>query len=210
MSLKFILFYSTTVFVASITPGPSMILALNHGIKYGAKRTIATALGNVTATLIQALLTIAGLGAVLVNSETTFNIVKYLGAAYLIYIGLKTFFSSDYNLQLKPDDNKRSNKKLRELYLEAFIVTAGNPKAIVFFTALFPQFINTQTGTVFQFLIILSVLAVIAFCCMMIYGFFGQKMIGFFNRSKVKNLFNRLVGGTFIGMGIGLAAGKAE
>jgi threonine/homoserine/homoserine lactone efflux protein len=187
-----------------------MILALNHGIKYGAKRTIATALGNVTATIIQALLTIAGLGAVLVNSETVFNIVKYCGAAYLIYIGVKTFLSSDSNIQLKLNNIKSSNKKFMELFIEAFIVTAGNPKAIVFFTALFPQFINTQNETTFQFFIILSILAIIAFCCMMIYGFFGQKMIGFFNRSKIKNLFNRLVGGTFIGMGIGLATGKAE
>lgn len=210
MSLKFILLYSTTVFIASITPGPSMILALNHGIRYGAKRTIGTALGNVTATLIQAVLTIAGLGAVLVNSETAFNLVKYLGAAYLIYIGVKTFFSSNTDLQLKLDNKKGSNKKLSELFIEAFIVTAGNPKAIVFFTALFPQFINTQNETTFQFFVILSILAIIAFCCMMIYGFFGQKMIVFFNRSKINNLFNRLVGGTFIGMGIGLATGKAE
>jgi threonine/homoserine/homoserine lactone efflux protein len=209
MSLEFIILYSTTVFIASITPGPSMILALNHGIKYGAKKTLVTALGNVTATVIQALLSIAGLGAILLSSESIFNTIKYFGAIYLVYIGVKMFFSSNLNLQLKLDE-KKDDIKLRTLYFQAFFVTAGNPKAIIFFTALFPQFINTQNETAFQFFVILSILSFIAFICMMIYGIFGQQMISLFSKSRVKNLFNRLVGGTLVGMGIGLATGKVE
>jgi len=209
MSLKFILIYSATVFIASITPGPSMLLALNHGIKYGARRTLATAFGNVTATLIQAFLSILGLGAILLQSAAVFNIIKYIGAGYLIYIGFKTFFAVDADIELKTDESNGA-KKFRDLFTEAFIVTVGNPKAIIFFTALFPQFISTQNNTFFQFFVILSLLLVIAFICMMIYGFFGQKITGLLSRTKVKKSFNRIVGGSFIGMGIGLAAGKVE
>jgi len=91
----------------------------------------------------------------------------------LIYIGLKTFFASDVNLDVKTEE-PYTEKKFRDLFMEAFIVTIGNPKAIVFFTALFPQFISTQKDTFFQFFVILSLLLVIAFLCMMIYGFFGK------------------------------------
>ncbi|KJS18485.1 MAG: hypothetical protein VR69_00440 [Peptococcaceae bacterium BRH_c4b] len=209
MSLEFILIYTATVFIASITPGPSMILALNHGIKYGAKRTLATAFGNLTATLIQAFLSIAGLGAILLQSENVFNIIKYIGAIYLIYIGIKTFFApTDLALQVNENNNVYSNFSKR--YLEAFFVTAGNPKAIIFFTALFPQFIDTQHNTMFQFIIIFSILAVIAFSCMMIYGIFGHSVMRLLNKAKVTKIFNCLVGTTLIGMGIGLATGKVE
>ncbi len=81
MSFDFFLIYSVTVFVASIVPGPSMLLALTHGMKYGAKRTIVSALGNVSVTLLQAAISIAGLGAILLASEGLFNIIKWAGAA---------------------------------------------------------------------------------------------------------------------------------
>ena len=209
MNLEFILIYTATVFIASITPGPSMILALNHGIKYGAKRTLATAFGNLTATMIQAFLSIAGLGAILLQSENVFNIIKYIGAIYLIYIGIKTFFAPT-DLALKADEDNNVESNFINRYLEAFFVTAGNPKAIIFFTALFPQFIDTQHNTMFQFVIILSIMAVIAFSCMMIYGIFGQSVMRLLNKAKVTKIFNRLVGTTLIGMGIGLATGKVE
>jgi len=209
MSLEFIFIYSVTVFIASISPGPSMILALNHGIKYGAKRTLATAFGNLAATLIQAFLSIVGLGAILLQSEAVFNILKYLGAIYLIYIGIKTFFApTDFELQVSERGSTSSNSK--KLFLEAFFVTAGNPKAIVFFTALFPQFVDARNNTVFQCFIILLILAIIAFSCMMIYSVFGQKLVHFFSKAKFTKIFNRLVGGSLIGMGIGLATGKSS
>ncbi|MTI80894.1 MAG: LysE family translocator [Firmicutes bacterium] len=209
MSFEFLLIYSFTVLIASITPGPSMILALNHGLKYGANRTIASAFGNLTATLIQASLSIAGLGAILMQSETTFNIIKYLGASYLIYLGIRSFLAST-DLTIKINEEKHEKVTFKRLYWEAFLVTAGNPKAVIFFTALFPQFIDTQKNTPFQFIIILIILAIIAFCCMMLYGYFGQSLLKILQKAKVTKIFNRIVGTTLIGMGIGLASGKIE
>jgi homoserine/homoserine lactone efflux protein len=208
MSVKFIIVYSLTVFVASITPGPSMLLALNHGIRHGAKRTLATAFGNGAATLLQAILSMAGLGAVLMASETVFSVVKYVGAGYLIYVGVKTFFFSDAGFCMDPR-RLYPEKRSRELFAEAFFVTIGNPKAVIFFTALFPQFIGGE-DTVLRFVLILSILLIIAFACMMIYGFFGQRVTFLLKRPKVRRRFNRVIGGSFIGMGIGLASGKMD
>ncbi len=94
MSLEFWLLYAVTVFLASISPGPSMLLALTHGMKYGTRRTIATAAGNVIASLLQAAVSIAGLGAILTLSEGVFSVIRWLGAGYLIYLGIVTWRSS--------------------------------------------------------------------------------------------------------------------
>jgi homoserine/homoserine lactone efflux protein len=205
MSFNFILLFSMTVFVASIIPGPSMLLALTHGMQYGAKRTMASAMGNVTVTLIQASVSIAGLGTILIASETTFQIIKWAGAAYLIYMGISMLCSS--KMSLSPNESNHTNQwnSLRRMYLQSAFVTAGNPKAIVFFTAVFPQFIDPNAAYLSQFCILLSICAFIAFNCFMIYAIGGQKIVSLFSKATVGKYIKRVIGGTFIGAGIGLA-----
>ena len=206
MSFNFILLFSMTVFVASIIPGPSMLLALTHGMHYGAKRTIASAMGNVTVTLIQASISIVGLGTILIASQTIFQLIKWGGAAYLIYMGISILCSS--KMALSPSEFNPSTqwKSLKRMYLQAAIVTAGNPKAIVFFTAVFPQFIDPNAGYLFQSCILMSIGAFIAFSCFMIYAIGGQKIVSLFSKATVGKYVKRIIGGTFIGAGIGLAA----
>lgn len=206
MSLHFILIFSMTVFVASIIPGPSMLLALTHGMHYGARRTVASAMGNITVTLIQAAVSIAGLGTILMASEPVFHGIKWAGAAYLIYTGIGVFRSS--TLALSPDTSQaaRETGSFRNMYAQAAIVTAGNPKAILFFTAIFPQFITPTSSYLLQALILMSVCASIGFSCFMIYALGGQKIVSLFSSATVGKQVNRVIGGTFIGAGIGLAA----
>lgn len=206
MTLSFILLYSMTVFIASIIPGPSMLLALTHGMQYGAKKTVASALGNVTVTLLQASISIAGLGAILVASETVFYLIKWVGALYLIYIGLRIFSSPNNFVSQYDSEQPDKFNTLKKMYLQAAFVTAGNPKAIVFFSAIFPQFIDPNSAYLFQSFILLALCAVIAFGCFMIYAISGQKMIALFFKANVGKYLKRVVGGAFIGVGIGLAA----
>ncbi|MCD4721886.1 MAG: LysE family translocator [Desulfobacula sp.] len=175
MPFNFILLFSITVFVASIIPGPSMLLALTHGMHYGAKKTIASAMGNVTVTLIQASISIAGLGTILIASETTFQLIKLAGAAYLIYMGISMLCSS--KMSLSPNELNHTNKwnSLKKMYLQAAFVTAGNPKAIVFFTAVFPQFIDPNAAYLSQFCILISICVLIGFSCFMIYAIWWQE-----------------------------------
>ena len=205
MSFNFILLFSMTVFVASIIPGPSMLLALTHGMHYGAKRTIASAMGNVTVTLIQASVSIAGLGTILIASETTFQLIKWAGAAYLIYMGISMLCSSKMSLSPNESNHTNQSNSLRRMYLQSAFVTAGNPKAIVFFTAVFPQFIDPNAAYLSQFCILLSICAFIAFNCFMIYAIGGQKIVSLFSKASVGKYIKRVIGGTFIGAGIGLA-----
>jgi len=206
MSFEFFIIYSVTVFVASIIPGPSMLLALTHGMKYGAKRTTVSALGNLSVTLLQAAISIAGLGAILLASEGLFNIIKWAGAVYLIYMGISIWRSSEMSVAENFNSNLPSKVSLRKMYLQAAFVTAGNPKAIVFFTAVFPQFIDPDLAYIPQCGMLMGTGGVIAFCCFMIYAIGGQNITRLFSKTIVGQYFNKIIGGTFIGAGIGLAS----
>ena len=203
MSFEFWLFFCITVFVASIIPGPSMILALTHGIKYGFKRTIATAFGNVTATFLQAIISISGLSAILLASSTVFMIVKCLGALYLIYLGVIFLFSKNSFDGIEKD---RGCEKisLKKMFLQAFFVAFGNPKAIVFFTALFPQFIDLEKGTISQFVILMVSMCVIAFVCILIYAYCGKKITDLFASRSISGYLNKITGVSFISAGFAI------
>lgn len=208
MTFEFWLLYVTTVFVASLVPGPSMLLALSHGTKFGTTRTIATALGNTTASCLQATVAIAGLGAILTVSGTLFMVIKWLGAAYLIYIGVKMWFTSDITSDAEGDNHHDAPIALSKMYGQAFFVAIGNPKAIVFFTALFPQFINANTHQMQQYLILVITLSVIAFISFMIYALGGSQIGGLLKRPQIKKYFKRVVGSVFVGLGINLATSR--
>ena len=194
-----------TIFIASILPGPSMLLALTHGMNYGARRTLSSAMGNVTVTLVQASISVAGLGTILVASEAVFNVIKWAGAAYLIYIGTGLFLSPKSSLLLSEQSNPTKELSLRKMYLQAVFVTAGNPKAIVFFTAIFPQFIDPDFYLI-QSCMLLVICAFVAFACFMIYAIGGQEIVSLFSKATVGKYINRGIGGIFIGVGISLVA----
>lgn len=206
MSVHLFTVFCVTVLVASIIPGPSMLLALTHGVQHGARKTLASAMGNVTVTLVQAGISIAGLGAMLTASEPLFQTMKWAGAAYLTVMGIRLFRSSSL---LMPQQETRTSKKstpLLRLYLQAALVTAGNPKAILFFAAVFPQFMDPGTDLLHQCGLLLSVCAVSAFSCFMLYAVCGERIASLFSHRAMGRSVNRIIGGTFIGAGISLAA----
>src|SRR5512142_2277421 len=137
--------FLATVLVASITPGPSMLLALDHGVRHGPRRAVSTALGNVAATALQCVVSLAGLGVVLARSAWFFTTLRHVGAAYLVYCGLKMILAGVGDLEAAPGA-PRAGRPLG-LFTQAFLVTLGNPKAIFFFSALFPQFIDERALT---------------------------------------------------------------
>ncbi len=200
--LNFWIIYVFTVFVASIIPGPSMILALTHGIKHGSKLSLYTAFGNSIASMIQASVAITGLGIILTTSTTLFMIIKYIGALYLIYLGIK-LFKTPFHIE----ENKEKNKKVKKakLFKEAFIVASSNPKALVFFTALFPQFINENQNSFLHYFLLVLILGIIAFSCMMIYSISANGIKILFNKTSLSNYFGKIIGSLFVSFGIGLA-----
>jgi len=208
VSIEFWILYATTVLIASLVPGPSMLLALTHGSKFGAKRTMATAVGNPTASFLQSVVAIAGLGAILTASGTIFQIIKWAGAAYLIYIGVKTWLNADAQFNAPANTAQPDKLSLPKMFWQAFFVAISNPKAIIFFTALFPQFINQRGQQLPQFVVMVATLAVIAFSCFMIYAIGGHHIGYLLKQASARKTFNRLMSCTFVGVGLSLAMSR--
>lgn len=202
-TLEFWILYIVTVFVASIIPGPSMFLALSHGLQHGTRISTITALGNTVASMIQATIAIYTLDIVLSSSSTMFLFVKYLGAFYLIYLGIKLFktpfsIQNQHNLQYK-------KPVLKKIFSQSFIVAASNPKAIIFFTALFPQFIKESTASLTHYFLLVFILGLIAFLSMMIYSFSASKVKIFLSSAKISKYIGKTIGSIFVSFGLGLA-----
>jgi homoserine/homoserine lactone efflux protein len=209
MTLESFTAYFFILFIATVTPGPTSLLAINHGLNHGVGKTVYSGLGNLLGNILMAFVSMLGLGAILMASGLIFSIIKWTGIIYLIYIGIKSIIASFQNNSDNQSSIKASKyKKNDRLFFDGFIIAVGNPKGILFFTALFPQFINIKSATANGFLIIFTTLAIVAFGCYMLYALFGVKLSHLFQMQQFKRWFNRISGSIFIGTGLALAFTK--
>ncbi len=203
MTTAFAPVFLATVLVASITPGPSMLLALDHGVRHGPRRALATALGNVAATALQCGVSLVGWGVVLARSAWFFTTLRHVGAAYLVYCGLKMILSGAGELET-PAAAPGAGRRLG-LFVQAFLVTLGNPKAIFFFSALFPQFIDEPTLTASRASFMLTSVLAITFVSMMAYAILGGRVRALLARRRARRALRAAFGLSFIGLGAGIA-----
>lgn len=206
MDLKLWLLYVAAVFVLTVTPGPSVLLCITNGIHFGARRTFASALGSITAVCLIMLVSAAGLGAVLAASEKIFAVIKWAGAAYLIYVGIKTFFSKQSSITVERTGVSAQAKPLPALYLQGFFVGASNPKALLFFSAFFPQFLNPNLPQVPQFMVLGMTFVCFECFWLMFYANFAAKVAPWLQTAGRARMFNRVSGLTFISAGALLAS----
>jgi threonine/homoserine/homoserine lactone efflux protein len=139
MSFEIWLTYLATLLAFMITPGPSHLLMLSNSMAHGFRPSLATAAGDLTANAIQ--MTAAGLGlaAILVASQNALAIVKWLGVAYLVWMGIRMWRHAE---KASSSKGAAQSASLNSLWGQGFLTSAANPKAVVFFAALFPQFID--------------------------------------------------------------------
>lgn len=199
-------FYLTFVLAATATPGPAVLFITTNSMLHGWQKTVYAALGNIAGLFALGIITITGLGAILQTSVAIYSVVKFVGAAYLIFLGVKMFFQgkTDYeglNLNSKPI----SISSFR-LFRQAFGVAVSNPKAIVFLTALFPQFIDVDAPLVPQFSILILTLMVFSFSFLLLYSILAHQAKGWLNKPGRRKAVNRTSGSVFVGFGILLAA----
>ena len=158
--------YVGTVLVLMSTPGPSQLLMLSNSATYGFPRSAATALGDLTANLLQMLAAGFGLAAVLASSQTLFVAIKWLGVVYLLWLGIRAIRRSGRTGSGHPARPAR----LRTLWLQGFVTSAANPKAVVFFAALFPQFIDPGQPLALQLAVLSMTYLTIDACFLAAYG----------------------------------------
>jgi threonine/homoserine/homoserine lactone efflux protein len=207
MQLDNFLVYLATIIVATILPGPSMLLALKDGLAVGVKKSFISCTGYLIANLMMAIISLVGLGAIIVASGFVFNIIKYIGAGYLIYLGIKIWSSDEFNLTGESSGKIYKKRSNMTLFWQGFIVAAGNPKGIVFFTALFPQFINIKNPTALDYMLIFIPMTVVAVGCFILYAACGSKLIKVFSNKTTAKLLNRTIAAIFVSVGVSFVVG---
>ena len=195
------------VLIATISPGPAVFLALKNGARYNYSKALFGVFGNITALLLFAALSALGLGAILLASPKAFLLIKLVGSIYLCYLGVKLWAAraaphSTLTTDINPlPTNTPSNLNL---YQEGLLVGITNPKTIVFFAALFPQFLSPEQSLFQQFLLLAFTIALFSFIFLALYTALSSSVRTFLNRPKVMTVFNKVVGTVFIGYGVGL------
>ncbi|MDB4224833.1 LysE family translocator [Granulosicoccus sp.] len=193
MSFETWLTFVAASLVLTMTPGPSILLGVVHSMQYGIRKTTVTALGDVSANFAQMILVALGLGAVIASSELAFLAIKWLGVVTLLYMGLKMLLSKPLELRT---ENSQPAIPAKKMFMSGFLVAAGNPKAIIFFTAFFPQFIDPTQPLFQQMAIMCPTMAVLDFTWVMIYGLSANRFLGFMHNNPMA--LNRFGGSALI------------
>ncbi len=195
--------------VAVISPGPAILLSLSNSIRFSVSKVVLSSFGNICGLLILSTAAIFGLGAILKTSTTLFLIIKLIGAAYLIYLGIRQWLSKT-NFFDSVEKDITQIKSDKRFFVEGFLIAMTNPKAILFFTALFPQFINTQQALVPQFLIMTFTFMAISFVALVTYGLLATKAKHWLSIGQRAKWFNRTLGSLFVLIGVSLLQLKAD
>ncbi|MDO8458612.1 MAG: LysE family translocator [Burkholderiaceae bacterium] len=210
MPLETWLLYAAAVFVLTVTPGPTVLMCVTNGVNFGARRSFFSALGSITAVVGIMACSALGVGAVLATSGELFNVIKWLGVGYLLYLGITTLRStaSGFDLPSRTSHVPSSQVSRRALYIKGLLVGASNPKALLFFTAFFPQFINPAAPQLLQFLILGGTFICFELFWLMFYATFASRLAPWLRMQGRAKVFNRVSGLTFMGAGVLLATVK--
>jgi len=203
MTWQIWLLFVTTEAVLSMTPGPAVLYVLSQAIRRGAAKSIWASWGILSANAMYFALSATSLGAVIVASYKLFFLIKWAGAAYLVYLGLRSFFgrTSVMSLSESADDSRSGPRILRD----GFFLQAANPKALLFFTAILPQFIDARHNVAFQILVLGISSILVELVILFIYGQLAGRALPTARNPRFEKLTNRIAGSLLIGAGVGLA-----
>lgn len=189
-----------------LIPGPTVLLVLSYAISQGKRVALATVAGVALGDFIAMSASLAGLGALVLASAALFSVLKWLGAIYLIYLGIKLFRSASTaslgDLDITPETNAST------VFAHAAAVTALNPKSIVFFIAFVPQFVVTGRPLIPQFAILVVTFVGLAAVNALVYALLADRLRAKIARPSILAGVSRVGGTALIAMGIATAAFK--
>lgn len=202
MNLTLWISFIGTVLLIGVTPGPSVLLAAANSMNYGSKKSVGTILGDLSANTLQIILSAFGLATIVVSSGEIFGFIKWLGVGYLIYMGIKKITSKP---KIGDFERKNNDKSFFKLYTEGFLMSASNPKAIVFFAALFPLFIDQNLAFTPQVIILGLTYLIIDGICLFTYVQFASKLKKSLEDKEKVHLQNKIIGSLLIFSGLMLS-----
>jgi threonine/homoserine/homoserine lactone efflux protein len=205
MTLSTWLLYVAAVLVLTVTPGPSVLMCVSTSVNLGTRKALIASLGSTTAIVSIMVLSALGLGAALAASEGLFTAFKWLGAAYLAYLGIASLLSSTSEIIVS---GSVESSTPRRLFAQGFLVGASNPKALLFFGALFPQFIIPSAPQAPQFLVLGVTFIFFELLWLTIYALSASKAKRWLQQPRRAKLFNRATGVVFLVAAALLASSK--
>jgi homoserine/homoserine lactone efflux protein len=205
MDMHVWLAYVVTAIVFSLAPGSGTVNSISNGLSYGTRRSLAAIAGLQIGLAFHIVLVGAGIGALVAKSAIAFSVIKWVGAAYLIWLGVQKWRDKT-SLSTQDTDQHLSAFTLMR---NAILINLTNPKSIVFLVALFPQFIDPTKDQVTQLLVLGVTTVVIDSIVMLGYTSLAAQMGRFIRSDRVMGKVNKLFGSMFVGCGALLAAAKA-
>ena len=202
MELSAWLTYFLATVILSLSPGPGVFSSISSGLHHGLKRGMWNGVGMQLANLILLAIVAIGLGAILIASETLFTIVKWVGVAYLVYLGIVTWRAPARGFV---DDDDGKAHTAREIFMRGFWVNITNPKGIIFFAAVFPQFIDVARPQAPQYAILAATTFVVDVVVMTMYCALAAKVMRAMKDERHLKWINRTLGGAFVAAGLALA-----
>jgi threonine/homoserine/homoserine lactone efflux protein len=206
MSLQTWWLFVAMTFVVSATPGPNMLLVMSSSARFGFRAAVATMAGCMTALLAMMSISAAGLGALLQAFPSVFDALRWAGAAYLVYLGIRSWRAPVHDSTVETARSVERPRNGGALFRQGVLVACSNPKAILFAAAFLPQFIHPQLPKLPQFVILLATFSVIEIGWYLVYAASGQRLARYLRQSAVLKAFNRITGGVFIGFAVAMAA----
>lgn len=203
MDLTVWITYLVATFILSITPGPGVFSSISSGLHHGLRLGLWNGVGMQAANLVVIAIVSLGLGAILLASETLFTMVKWAGVAYLVYLGVVTWRAPARGFEEDRDDDSDT---VRGVFMRGFWVNMTNPKGIIFFAAILPQFIDVARPQSEQYAIIAATTIVVDLVAMMGYTAAAAKVMRAMRDASKLRWVNRGLGGMFIAAGVALAS----
>lgn len=204
MQLTHWLMFCGVALLVTFTPGPAVLLAISNALTLGPRRALIGSLGNAAGLFIVSAAAMAGMGVVLATSANAFMAVKLLGAAYLIYLGLRQWWARNTPLRAGVAGAHSTTRSTHRLFAQGMGVALTNPKAILFFSALFPQFIRPEAPAFDQFAILTVTFAGCALCSHVAYITLARSLKHQFEHPARARIFNLVSGGIFVLLGLSL------
>jgi len=198
-----LLLFAAVAFIGIATPGPTVLLALTNGSRFGVRASLPGMVGAVLSDFVLMSAVAVGLGALLAASEFWFSVVKWAGVAYLACLGVRLLRSSG-SLPILDDATAASRPSRRAVFLRSFLVAVTNPKGYLFFSAFLPQFIVPSEPQLPQYAALALTFATIDFAVMLAYASAGAQAIRVLRANGVRWL-DRLCGGALLALAGSLA-----
>lgn len=203
MDLSVWLTYFVATIVLSLSPGPGVFSSISSGLHHGFRLGLWNGVGMQAANLILVGIVSLGLGAILLASEALFAVVKWLGVAYLVYLGIVTWRAPARGFEDTAGDVAHT---ARDVFLRGFLVNITNPKGIIFFAAILPQFIDVARPQPAQYAILAATTLVVDLAVMMGYTALSARVLRVMRDPSRLRWVNRGLGGAFIAAGVALAS----